>query len=59
MTKSFTVDVVPQVLSWLRISAGLRIEEVAKKLGTSVEIVKDIESGEASICALQISFSRF
>ena len=46
MAKSFTVDVVPQVLSWLRTSAGWEIEEVAKKLGTSVEIVKDLESGK-------------
>ena len=57
MTKSFTVDVVPQVLSWLRISAGLRIEEVAKKLGTSVEIVKDIESGERNPTMRQMGSS--
>ena len=46
MAKSFTVDVVPQVLSWLRRSAGWEIEEVAKKLRTSVEVVKDLESGK-------------
>ena len=48
MAKSFTVDVVPQVLSWLRRSAGWEIEEVAKKLRTSVEVVKDLESGKRS-----------
>ena len=46
MVKSFNVDVVPEVLSWLRTSAGWEIEEVAKRLGTSVEVVKDLESGE-------------
>ena len=54
MAKSFTVDVVPQVLSWLRTSAGLEIEEVAKKLGTSVEIFKDIESGKRNPTLRQI-----
>ena len=39
MAKTFTVEVVPQVLNWLRTSAGWEIEEVAKKLGTSVEYV--------------------
>ena len=46
MAKSFTVDVVPQVLSWLRTSAGWEIEEAAKRLGTSAEVVKDLESGK-------------
>ena len=48
MTKTFTVDVVPQVLSWLRTSAGWEIDEVAKRLGTTSEVVKDIESGKRS-----------
>jgi molybdopterin converting factor small subunit len=42
MVKSFKVDVVPQVLSWLRTSAGWEIEDVAKRLGTTAEVVKDI-----------------
>ena len=46
MVKSFAVDVVPQVLSWLRTSSGWEIEEVAKRLRTSVEVVKDLESGK-------------
>jgi Zn-dependent peptidase ImmA (M78 family) len=46
MTKTFTVEVVPQVLNWLRTSAGWEVEEVAKKLRTSVEVVKDLESGK-------------
>ena len=48
MAKSFNVDVVPQVLSWLRTSAGWEIEEVAKRLGTTAEVVKDLESGKRS-----------
>ena len=48
MAKTFTVDVVPQVLSWLRTSAGWEIEEVAKRLETTVEVVKDLESGKRS-----------
>ena len=48
MTKSFTVDVIPQVLSWLRTSAGWEIEEVAKRLETTVEVVRDLESGKRS-----------
>ena len=46
MAKSFTVDVVPQVLSWLRTSTGWEVEEVAKRLRTSVEVVKDFETGK-------------
>jgi len=45
MTETFTVEVVPQVLVWLRTSAGWEIDEVAKKLRTSIEVVKDLESG--------------
>jgi Zn-dependent peptidase ImmA (M78 family) len=46
MAKTFNVEVVPQVLNWLRTSAGWEIDEVAKKLRTSVEVVKDLESGK-------------
>lgn len=46
MAKSFNVGVVPEVLSWLRTSAGWEIEEAAKRLGTSAEVVKDLESGK-------------
>ena len=48
MAKAFTVEVVPEVLSWLRTSAGWEIEEVAKRLGTTAEVVKDLESGKRS-----------
>ena len=46
MAKTFTVEVVPQVLSWLRTSAGWEVEEVAKRLRTSTEVVKELESGK-------------
>jgi Zn-dependent peptidase ImmA (M78 family) len=46
MTKTFTVEVAPQVLIWLRTSAGWKIDEVARKLHTSVEVVEGIESGK-------------
>ena len=55
MTKTFTVDVVPQVLSWLRTSAGWEIEEVAKRLRTSVEVVKDLESGKRNPTMSQLN----
>ena len=46
MAKSLSVDVVPEVLKWLRTSAGWEIEDVSKKLGTSPEVVKNLESGK-------------
>lgn len=46
MAKSLSVDVVPEVLKWLRTSAGWEIEDVSKKLGTSPEAVKNLESGK-------------
>ena len=55
MTKTFTVDVVPQVLTWLRTSAGWEIEDVAKRLRTSVEVVKDLESGKRNPTMSQLN----
>ena len=46
MAKSLSVDVVPEVLKWLRTSAGWEIEDLSKKLGTSPEAVKNLESGK-------------
>ena len=48
MAKAFTVEVVPEVLSWLRTSSGWEIEEVARRLGRTVEVVRDLESGKRS-----------
>ena len=46
MAKTFTVEVVPQVLSWLRTSSGWEVEEVAKRLRTSAEVVQELETGK-------------
>ena len=45
MSRSFEVDVNPEIIKWARESAGWSIEEVASKLKTSIENYKKIESG--------------
>ena len=45
MSRSFEVDVNPNIIKWARESAGWSIEEIAGKLKTSVENYKRIESG--------------
>jgi Zn-dependent peptidase ImmA (M78 family)/DNA-binding XRE family transcriptional regulator len=44
--KSIDVDVRPSVMRWLRESAGLGVEDVARRLGTSEAAVQAWESGE-------------
>jgi Zn-dependent peptidase ImmA (M78 family)/DNA-binding XRE family transcriptional regulator len=46
MPASLKVEVDPKVFKWLRESSGWTKEEVAKRLGTSVEVVEVIEKGE-------------
>lgn len=46
MIKSFNVEVVPKVLIWLRNSSGWKIDEVANRLGTSTEVVNELELGK-------------
>jgi len=46
MPRSIRTEVKPEVFKWLRTSAGWTIEEVSKKLKTSVETIKAFESGE-------------
>ena len=46
MTTSLKVDVNPNVFKWLRKSSGWSIEDIAKRLKTSIEVVKAIEKGE-------------
>ncbi len=55
MTNSFTVYVVPEVLIWLRTSAGWEIGDVAKLLGTSEDVVKEIESGKRNPTMSQLN----
>ena len=45
MSRSFEVDVNPEIIKWARESAGWSIEEIASKLKTSIENYKKIESG--------------
>ncbi len=44
--KSIKVAVNPSVFNWLRESAGWTVEDVSKRLKTSVEIVEGFESGK-------------
>ena len=46
MVRSAFIEVVPEVLKWLRISSGCEIEDVGKKLGTPSEIILELESGK-------------
>ena len=45
MSRTFEVDVNPDIIRWTRESAGWSIEEIASKLKTSVENYKRIELG--------------
>ncbi len=45
MGKSVYVEVNPEVFKWLRESSGWTIEEVAKRLRTSVKVIIEIEEG--------------
>ena len=45
MSRSFEVDVNPNIIKWARENAGWSIEEIASKLKTSIENYKRIESG--------------
>lgn len=44
--RSISVEVNPQVFKWLRTSAGWTVEEVARRLRTSVDVVEAIEAGK-------------
>ncbi|MBA3044860.1 MAG: XRE family transcriptional regulator [Candidatus Thermoplasmatota archaeon] len=46
MSRTLKVEVDPKVFKWLRESAGWTKEEVAKRLGTSIEVVEAIEARE-------------
>jgi Zn-dependent peptidase ImmA (M78 family) len=46
MPKSISIEVVPEVLTWLRESSSWKIDEVSKRLGTTSEVIKDLESGK-------------
>ena len=46
MTRSLKVDVNPNVFKWLRESSGWSLEDIAKRLKTSIDVVDAIEKGE-------------
>ena len=63
MPKSITVKIEPEVMKWLRESSGWKIEEVAKRLNTTVETVAEFESGKKfptlkQLKILSVSFKR-
>jgi Zn-dependent peptidase ImmA (M78 family) len=52
--KSITVEVNPEVLKWLRESSGWKIEEVSKRLSTTVDNITEFESGRKSPTLTQL-----
>ena len=59
MPRSFEVDVNPEIIKWARERAGYYEEEAAKKVKTSIENYKKIETGEKKPTFRQIeAFSR-
>ncbi len=54
MPRSLKVEVNPEVFKWLRTSSGWSIEDVAKRLKISVEIVEAIEKGERQPTLIQL-----
>ncbi|GIU68816.1 MAG: hypothetical protein KatS3mg002_0052 [Candidatus Woesearchaeota archaeon] len=52
--KSITVEVNPEVLKWLRERSGWKIEEVSKRLSTTVENVTEFEAGGKSPTLTQL-----
>lgn len=46
MPRSLKVDVNPNIFKWLRTSSGWSVEDVSKRLKTSVDVVEAIERGE-------------
>ncbi len=45
MAESIRVGVKPEVFKWLRESSGWNVEEVSKRLGTSLRVIEEIEAG--------------
>ena len=46
MPRSLKVEVNPKIFKWLRTSSGWSVEDVSKRLKTSVDVVDAIERGE-------------
>ncbi|EQD28288.1 Helix-turn-helix type 3 domain protein, partial [mine drainage metagenome] len=54
MPKSISIEVVPEVLKWLRESSGWKIDEVSKRLGTTSEAILDFEARKKSPTLTQL-----
>ena len=54
MQKSISIEVVPEVLKWLRQSSGWKIDEVSKRLGTTSETILEFEAGKKSPTLAQL-----
>jgi Zn-dependent peptidase ImmA (M78 family)/transcriptional regulator with XRE-family HTH domain len=54
MPRSLKVDVNPTVFKWLRKSSGWSVEEVSKRLNTSVDVIKSVEIGTWQPTLLQL-----
>ena len=46
IVKPIFIDAAPEVLKWLRVSSGCEIEDVKKRLGTTTEIILELETGK-------------
>lgn len=44
--KTMEVDVSPAVLKWARESAGASPQDIARRVGTSAEVVREWEAGK-------------
>ena len=54
MSKTLKVEVDPKVFKWLRIRSGWSVEDVAKRLKTSIEVVEAIEVGKGQPTLTQL-----
>jgi len=54
MPRILKVDINPTVFKWLRTSSGWSLEEVSKRLNTSVDVIKSIEQGTWQPTLLQL-----
>ncbi|EQD72777.1 Helix-turn-helix type 3 domain protein, partial [mine drainage metagenome] len=52
--KSISMEVVPEVLKWLRESSGWKIDEESKRLGTTSDAILDFEAGKKSPTLTQL-----
>ena len=54
MPGTISIDVIPEILRWLRGSSGWSIEEVSKKLRTTSETILEFEAGKKPLTLAQL-----